>query len=92
MASIQTPDLNEITSTKSTGGPWRVVLWDDNEHTYEYVIEMLVEICMMTVEKSVLTRSSSRSRKAYGRFFRRVRTRGTCSRKNSHLRSRSENV
>lgn len=56
LASTQTPDLNEITeeSTKSTGGPWKVVLWDDNEHTYEYVIEMLVEICMMTVEKAFL--------------------------------------
>ncbi|WP_036096177.1 ATP-dependent Clp protease adaptor ClpS [Leptospira weilii] len=56
MASTQTPDLHEITedSTKSTGGPWRVVLWDDNEHTYEYVIEMLMEICTMTVEKAFL--------------------------------------
>lgn len=35
-----------------TGGPWRVVLWDDDDHTYDYVIEMLIEVCQMTWEKA----------------------------------------
>lgn len=33
-------------------GPWKVVLWDDDEHTYDYVIEMLVEVCAMSIEKA----------------------------------------
>lgn len=39
-------------STTDPGGPWKVVLWDDDEHTYDYVIEMLMEICQMDVEKA----------------------------------------
>ena len=35
-----------------TGGPVKVVLWDDDEHTYEYVIEMLMEVCSMNVEQA----------------------------------------
>jgi ATP-dependent Clp protease adaptor protein ClpS len=27
---------------------WYVVLWDDNDHTYRYVIEMLVKLFRMT--------------------------------------------
>ena len=34
-------------------GPWKVVLWDDDEHTYDYVIEMLVDVCSMSVEKAL---------------------------------------
>lgn len=33
-------------------GPSRVILWDDNEHTYEYVIEMLMEVCSKSVEEA----------------------------------------
>lgn len=33
-------------------GPWKVVLWDDDEHTYDYVIEMLMEVCSMNEEKA----------------------------------------
>ncbi len=33
-------------------GPWKVVLWDDDEHTYDYVIEMLMEVCSMSIEKA----------------------------------------
>ncbi|MDZ4724717.1 MAG: ATP-dependent Clp protease adaptor ClpS [Leptospira sp.] len=33
-------------------GPWRVVLWDDDHHTYDYVIEMLIDVCQMSLEKA----------------------------------------
>jgi ATP-dependent Clp protease adaptor protein ClpS len=42
----------EVVPTRNTGGPWKVVLWDDDHHTYEYVIEMLMDVCQMTVEKA----------------------------------------
>lgn len=50
------PDILEETEIeeKTPGGPWKVVLWDDDEHTYDYVIEMLMEICNMTVEQAFL--------------------------------------
>ncbi len=46
------PDVEEETKIeeKKPGGPWRVVLWDDDEHTYDYVIEMLMEVCNMGLE------------------------------------------
>jgi ATP-dependent Clp protease adaptor protein ClpS len=48
------PDLIEeiITEKIKPGGPWRVVLWDDDEHTYDYVIEMLMEVCSMAMDKA----------------------------------------
>lgn len=48
------PDIEELTtpSTTNRGGPWKVILWDDDEHTYDYVIEMLMEVCQMTEEKA----------------------------------------
>lgn len=56
MAEIALPEVDESTEIRSTnrGGPWKVVLWDDDEHTYEYVIEMLMEICQMEPEKALL--------------------------------------
>jgi len=47
--------LEEATEIKksATGGPWKVVLWDDDHHTYEYVIEMLIEVCQMTFAKAL---------------------------------------
>jgi ATP-dependent Clp protease adaptor protein ClpS len=46
------PDVIEEVSSDRTepSGPWRVVLWDDDEHTYDYVIEMLMEVCSMAME------------------------------------------
>lgn len=51
---IVLPDISEETEIeeKEPGGPWKVVLWDDDEHTYDYVIEMLMEICNMTIEQA----------------------------------------
>lgn len=48
------PDIEILTESGKTvpGGPWKVVLWDDDEHTYDYVIEMLMEICQMSLEKA----------------------------------------
>lgn len=53
-AEAPTQELEKVSkpTTLEPGGPWRVVLWDDDEHTYEYVIEMLVEVCQMDTEKA----------------------------------------
>lgn len=54
MPSISLPDLDidlEL-NKKNPGGPWKVVLWDDDEHTYDYVIEMLMDVCQMSMEKA----------------------------------------
>ncbi|TGK09888.1 ATP-dependent Clp protease adaptor ClpS [Leptospira fletcheri] len=50
----QTPVIEEtrVEDPLKTGGPWKVVLWDDDEHTYDYVIEMLMEVCVMTMEQA----------------------------------------
>lgn len=32
--------------------PWRVVLLDDNDHTYEYVMEMVMSLFAMPMEKA----------------------------------------
>ncbi len=52
MSGIFLPDIEEETKIqeKPPGGPWKVVLWDDNEHTYDYVIEMLMDVCSMDAE------------------------------------------
>ncbi|MCC5815555.1 MAG: ATP-dependent Clp protease adaptor ClpS [Leptospira sp.] len=53
-AAAPLPEIEEAKkpSTVDPGGPWKVVLWDDDEHTYEYVIEMLMEVCQMDTEKA----------------------------------------
>ena len=40
---LELPELKEDTST-SANRLWQIVLLDDDTHTYDYVIEMLVEI------------------------------------------------
>ena len=37
-------EVEEQIQSKKPGGPWKVVLWDDDFHTYDYVIEILVEV------------------------------------------------
>ena len=51
-ASIAEIEVQEQVKSRNTGGPWNVVLWDDDFHTYDYVITMLVDVCQMTVEKA----------------------------------------
>ena len=34
--------------------PWNVVLWDDDDHTYDYVIRMMQELFGHSLEKSFL--------------------------------------
>jgi len=48
------PDIEKDTELKKpdSSGPWKVVLWDDDQHTYEYVIEMLMEILSMSMDKA----------------------------------------
>ncbi|PKA25476.1 Clp protease ClpS, partial [Leptospira sp. mixed culture ATI2-C-A1] len=48
------PSILEETERKPrlSDGPWKVVLWDDDFHTYEYVIEMLMDVCQMPWEKA----------------------------------------
>ena len=54
MPQISFPDIDKDTEKKENppGGPWKVILWDDDEHTYDYVIEMLMEVCQMSMEKA----------------------------------------
>jgi ATP-dependent Clp protease adaptor protein ClpS len=54
MPSTSLPDIDiEIElKKKPPNGPWKVVLWDDDEHTYDYVIEMLMDVCQMSMEKA----------------------------------------
>ena len=37
---------------QQTQRPWRLVLMDDDDHTYEYVIEMLAHVFSYAKEKS----------------------------------------
>ena len=37
---------------EQTPPQWKVVLLDDNEHTYEYVIEMLVKLFLKTADEA----------------------------------------
>ncbi len=48
------PNIQEETKIeeKIPSGPWKVILWDDDEHTYDYVIEMLMEVCKMPVDQA----------------------------------------
>jgi len=51
--SISNPDLDLKSKKKSkySGIPqYHVILWDDNDHSYEYVIEMLIKIFSHSVE------------------------------------------
>lgn len=41
--------------------PWQVVLLDDDDHTYDYVIEMLMNLCGHSLERGL------RSARAIGR-------------------------
>ncbi|MDF3821459.1 ATP-dependent Clp protease adaptor ClpS [Leptospira sp. 96542] len=52
--SVAQPLVEEETFTlnKENWGPWKVVLWDDDHHTYDYVIEMLMDVCRMVWEKA----------------------------------------
>ena len=34
------------------GDKWKVVLWDDDDHSYDYVVEMLIEICSMDFDSA----------------------------------------
>lgn len=54
MPTVVLPDTIEETSIekKKPSGPWKVVLWDDDDHTYDYVIEMLMEVCSKSVEEA----------------------------------------
>ncbi|MCZ8344703.1 MAG: ATP-dependent Clp protease adaptor ClpS [Leptospira sp.] len=49
-----TIEESEVSPLKNTGGPWKVVLWDDDYHTYDYVIEMLMDVCQMSIDKAFL--------------------------------------
>ena len=42
--STSTVEYEEVQATRKTLPPWNVVLLDDNDHTYEYVIGMLADL------------------------------------------------
>lgn len=47
--SLSLPDL-EIEQSTRLAPRWQVVLLNDDDHTYEYVIEMLVKLFQHTIE------------------------------------------
>jgi len=51
-AQPDTIEETEIVIKRSFSGPWKVVLWDDDHHTYDYVIEMLMAVCNISLEKA----------------------------------------
>lgn len=49
---VAVPDQEESTDTEQRHAPrYHVILFDDDSHTYEYVIEMMVVLFAMTVEQ-----------------------------------------
>jgi len=51
----KTPAPRENFSEKDEGdGPFRLVLLDDDDHTYDYVIEMLQKIFIFSRDKALL--------------------------------------
>jgi len=48
------PELNEVRDDELlSDSPWHVVLLDDNEHSYEYVIEMLAKLFGYPLRKCI---------------------------------------
>lgn len=45
-------DIEQEIQVKKPSGPWKVILWDDDFHTYDYVIEMLVDVCAISAERA----------------------------------------
>jgi len=49
--AVATPDL-DVTSSVGLSPRWQVVLLNDDDHTYEYVIEMLTGLFRVTIEQA----------------------------------------
>lgn len=91
-AGASQPSILEETEVRPrlSDGPWKVVLWDDDFHTYEYVIEMLIDVCQMPWEKA-FQHAVEVDTKRNHRILRRIGTRGICPRTDLKLWSRSKN-
>lgn len=47
------PEVESETGTETLLAPtWKVVLLDDDEHTYDYVVEMLMDCCSLSRESA----------------------------------------
>jgi len=56
LASVEGTDTTVVTTKKKKSNPKRqpryhVILWDDNDHSYEYVILMMRELFHMSIQK-----------------------------------------
>ena len=52
MSSVSPTPTQETTEQERLSPPWNVVLLDDDDHTYDYVVEMLVKLFLKTVEEA----------------------------------------
>jgi ATP-dependent Clp protease adaptor protein ClpS len=49
------PESSEETGTDTlpkTASPYKVVLFNDEEHTYDYVVEMLTQVCKLSKQNA----------------------------------------
>ncbi len=49
------PESSEETGTDTltkTAAPFKVVLFNDEEHTYDYVVEMLTQVCKLSKQNA----------------------------------------
>ena len=44
---LESPEVEEETATKAVP-PFKVVLFNDEEHTYDYVVELLTHVCRLS--------------------------------------------
>ena len=51
LRQAQQPDDKTDTQPK-TAAPFKVVLFNDEEHTYDYVVEMLTHVCKLSRENA----------------------------------------
>lgn len=52
MSSVSPTPTQETSEIEQISPPWNVVLLDDDDHTYDYVVEMLVKLFFKTVEEA----------------------------------------
>lgn len=52
MASVSPTPTQETSELERLAPMWNVVLLDDDDHTYDYVVEMLVKLFFKTVEEA----------------------------------------
>jgi ATP-dependent Clp protease adaptor protein ClpS len=52
MGSVSPAQIHEVREQQQTPSFWNVVLLDDDAHTYDYVIEMLIRLFLKTADEA----------------------------------------